>query len=104
MNKKYEGFDNWFHELEGVMLRSERCYDDVEAAKNLHPFKTLRQWMEAAFLAGRMQNTYTLTVEEDQHGLYLVLPKELLAQTGWQTGTALEWFDNEDGSWTIKAK
>jgi hypothetical protein len=51
-----------------------------------------------------MENSYQITVEEDQHGLYIQLPKELLAQTGWQTGTVLEWHDNKDGSWTIKAK
>lgn len=104
MNKKYQEFGNWFHELEGSALRSERCYDDYEAHKNIGPFKNLQRWLEAAFLAGRMQTTYELIVQEDQHGLYLVLPKELLAQTGWQSGTVLEWFDNQDGSWTIKAK
>ncbi len=104
VTKKYDQFDNWFHELEGHTMRSERCYDAVESAKHIHLFKTIREWMHAAFLAGRMENSYQITVEEDEHGLYIQLPKELLAQTGWQAGTVLEWFDNGDGSWTIKAK
>lgn len=104
VTKKYDQFSNWFHETEGFALRSERCYDDYEMHKNIGPFKNFQRWLEAAFLAGRMENTYQITVEEDQHGLYIQLPKELLAQTGWQTGTVLEWHDNKDGSWTIKAK
>lgn len=104
MTKLYDQFDNWFHELEGHALRSERCYDDYDACKNVQPFKNLRQWMEAAFLAGRMETTYTLEVLEDVDGVFLWLPKELLAQTGWTPGTTLEWHDNGDGTWTLKAK
>ena len=104
MNKLYSEFEEWFHQLDGFETRSERCYDEYEATKNLHPFKNMRRWLEAAFLAGRMQNTYALTVKEDERGLYLVLPEEMLAQTGWTEATTLEWHDNNNGSWTIKAK
>ena len=104
MTKLYKQFDNWFHELEGHASRSERCYDDYDSSKAIAPFKNLRNWLEAAFLAGRMETTYTLEVLEDQHGVYLQFPKELLAQTGWTAGTTLLWHDNGDGSWTLKAK
>lgn len=104
MTKLYNEFDDWFHEREFMHLRSERCYDEYDSNKNLGPYANLRKWLEAAFLAGRMQKTYTLEVQEDDLGIFLELPKELLAQTGWAAGTELEWFDNQDGSWTIKAR
>ncbi len=105
MSKVYKEFNNWFHELEGFATRAERCYEDHDTLKYIEPLKNLRKWLEAAFLAGRMEKTYTLAVEEDDRGNQLLtFPPELLAQCGWQEGTTLEWIDNYDGSWTLKDK
>ena len=34
--------------------------------------------------------------------LALDLPDALLVSAGWAIGDALDWTENEDGSWTIK--
>lgn len=105
MAKLYNEFNNWFHELEGFGTRAERCYSEYDTLKYTEPLKNLRQWLEAAFLAGRMETRYTLQVEEDDAGNALItFPPELLAQYGWQEGTTLVWTDNHDGSWTLKDK
>jgi hypothetical protein len=105
VTKVYKQFEDWFFEMEGVGSRSERCYDDYDTLKTIEPFANLRRWMEAAFLAGRMENQYILEIEEDGTGdQYITFPPELLAQHGWQDGTTVEWIDNGDGSWTLKGK
>lgn len=43
-------------------------------------------------------NTWTLTIGED--GI-LSLPQDLLDETGWKEGDCLNWFDNNDGSWSL---
>jgi len=47
-----------------------------------------------------------LEVQEDPETgeLMLEFPPELLNQMGWSEGDILEWFDNNDGSWSIAKK
>jgi hypothetical protein len=99
----YKDFEHWFHELENYATRAERCYDDYDIHHNLDRFTNLRRWLEAAFYAGRMQTSYVLTVEGLDSEPYITLPEEFLKAHGWQEGTVLEWTDNNDGSWTLKA-
>jgi bifunctional DNA-binding transcriptional regulator/antitoxin component of YhaV-PrlF toxin-antitoxin module len=53
-----------------------------------------------------MNNTWTLTVEEDPEtgdGI-LTFPEDLLEQAGWKEGDVLEWIDLNNGSWQLKKK
>lgn len=50
-------FFRWFHELEGLILRSERFYDDIlpyidEQKDPYAAAKMMIKWLEAAFEAG----------------------------------------------------
>lgn len=100
----YEDFEAWFHETEGLSTRSERCYDEYEMTDSIHPYKTVRKWLEAAFYAGRMQTSYVVEIEDDGRGPFITFPKELSIQQNWREGTIIDWQDNGDGSWTLKAK
>jgi len=46
--------------------------------------------------------SYTLDVQEDSDGQYLIFPEEEMKLLDWHEGDVLEWFDNGDGSWTIR--
>jgi hypothetical protein len=48
----------------------------------------------------------TLVVQEhtDTGELFFELPFEAINQMGWADGDVLEWFDNGDGSWSVKKK
>jgi hypothetical protein len=48
--------------------------------------------------------TWTVNLEEDPETGDLILPlnDDILEQTGWKTGDAIDWTDNKDGSWTMK--
>lgn len=100
----YKDFESWFHEQENYSSRAERCYDDYTSHHNLDRFKNLRKWLEAAFMAARLQTKYVLDVKGSDDDLYLDFPEELIKSQGWEVGTALQWVDNGNGSWTIKAK
>ena len=41
----------------------------------------------------------TLTVDED--GL-LIIPEDILQETGWKEGDVLEWIDNGDGTLELR--
>ena len=47
---------------------------------------------------------WTVNLEEDPETGDLILPlnDDILEQTGWKTGDAIDWTDNKDGSWTMK--
>ena len=47
---------------------------------------------------------WTINLEEDPETGDLILPlnDDILEQTGWKTGDAIDWTDNKDGSWTMK--
>ena len=55
----YKEFNNWFHELEGYCLRSERFYADFTDAINdavnrrEGMTKQMEKWLRAAFEAGK---------------------------------------------------
>jgi hypothetical protein len=50
-----------------------------------------------------MNNTWTVTLEEDPETGELIMPfpPELMSAAGWKEGDALHWIDNHDGSWTL---
>lgn len=62
-------FDEYFNELEGYGLRSERFYDDMKYAKTAHcknRDELLKYWLRAAYLMGaRQMATETLDVLGD---------------------------------------
>ena len=47
---------------------------------------------------------YVLEVQEDEYTgeCYVTFPDELLEETGWVEGTALEWSEESDGSIVLK--
>ena len=47
---------------------------------------------------------WTINLEEDPETGDLILPlnDDILEQTGWKPGDAIDWTDNKDGSWTMK--
>lgn len=47
---------------------------------------------------------WTIELEEDENGLILPLPTDLLDGVGWKVGDTIEWVDNEDGTWSLKKK
>lgn len=59
--KEYDllkSFDEYFHELEGYGLRSERFYDDMRYAETAHcknRDQLLKTWLRAAYLRGARQ-------------------------------------------------
>ena len=48
--------------------------------------------------------TWTISLEKDPETGDLILPlnDDILEQTGWKPGDAIDWTDNKDGSWTMK--
>lgn len=44
-------FDNWFNEVEGYALRSERFYEDLDYYRGDNPQVVLR-WLKAAYEVG----------------------------------------------------
>jgi hypothetical protein len=53
--------------------------------------------------AEEKKKTWTVPIEEDDLGEYVInLPDELIEQVGWQENDVLEWFDNNDGSFSLK--
>ena len=42
---------------------------------------------------------WQITIDEDG---YLPLPEELLTEMGWKEGDELDWYDNEDGSFSLR--
>jgi hypothetical protein len=50
--RKYETFDDWFNELEGFGMRSERFLDELV---NIHPSRAI-EWLQAAWECARMES------------------------------------------------
>jgi hypothetical protein len=45
----------------------------------------------------------TIVQDPDHPGeMLLDLGDEICEQLGWQPGDALEWIDNQDGTWTLR--
>lgn len=53
--KYYNTFDDWFNELEGYSLRSERFFTSLTQFSTTGTPVNLRLWLEAAFEAGRQE-------------------------------------------------
>lgn len=53
-----------------------------------------------------MQEKQILTVQENPETgeLFFELPLDAINQMGWHEGDVLDWFDNGDGSWSIKKR
>jgi hypothetical protein len=52
-----------------------------------------------------MSKSWTLEVQESPTGeQFIVFPPESLEDLDWQDGDVIQWFDNGDGSWTLKKK
>lgn len=51
-----------------------------------------------------MQEKQVLIVQENPETgeLFFELPLDAINQMGWHEGDVIEWFDNGDGSWSIK--
>ena len=45
-------FEEYFHELEGFGLRSERFYADIESQRHKEDYEVMTEWLEAAFIQG----------------------------------------------------
>lgn len=48
--------------------------------------------------------SYTLDVQEDSDGQYLIFPDEEMELLGWKEGDDIEWIENGNGSWTLRKK
>jgi hypothetical protein len=48
--------------------------------------------------------TVVLQEHPETGELFFELPLDDLNQMGWSEGDILEWFDNGDGSWSVKKK
>ncbi len=48
--------------------------------------------------------SYTLKVEQNEASgeLYCILPEELLEKMQWKTDDNIGWYNNKDGSFTLK--
>jgi len=53
---------------------------------------------------GGTARRYTLDVQEDSDGQYLIFPDEEMKLLGWKEGDDIEWIDNGNGSWTLRKK
>jgi hypothetical protein len=49
-------FEDWFYEQEGFGLRAERFFED-ECERDMQLFIKMKKWLEAAYEAGKEQNT-----------------------------------------------
>ena len=52
-------------------------------------------------LSEKKTKKHTLKVDDD--GI-LILPPEVIEETGWEEGDVLEWIDNKDGSFSLIKK
>ena len=60
-------FDDWFHELEGHCLRSERFYDSLDAFNSKPALAaSLLLWLESAYESGRehMKEEAVITAQQ----------------------------------------
>lgn len=104
-NYNYPDFNSWFTEQESFATRQERFYSEYESSKQVASDKTLRRWLEAAFYAARIQQSYTLEVQGEGEDVFITLPEEVVKNFGWEEGTVVEWNKNLEGtSWTLKEK
>lgn len=47
--------------------------------------------------------TWKVSVECDENGeCFIIFSDELIEKLGWRIDDTIEFFDNEDGSWTLK--
>ena len=46
-------FDEWFHQLEGFHLKSERFYESLDAFSKEALAISMVKWLETAFYAGK---------------------------------------------------
>lgn len=53
---KYKNFEDWFDELEGYGLRSERFFSDAECPDPFIKNRSLREWMKTAWELGKQSN------------------------------------------------
>ena len=49
-------FEDWFYEQEGFGLRAERFLEE-ECERDMKLFIEMKKWLEAAYEAGKEQNT-----------------------------------------------
>jgi hypothetical protein len=49
-------FEDWWYEQEGFGLRSERFFEE-ECGRDMQLFINMKKWLEAAYEAGKEQNT-----------------------------------------------
>lgn len=47
---------------------------------------------------------HTLEVQEDEEGMFVVFPDNVMEQLGWKEGDSIDWKDNGDGSWSLSKK
>jgi len=47
---------------------------------------------------------YTTAVQENDDGLYIELPPEMLSELGWSDNETIVWTENYDGSYTLTKK
>ena len=47
---------------------------------------------------------YTLEVQENEGGAFVVFPDDAMEQLGWKEGDSINWQDNGDGSWSLTKK
>ena len=51
-----------------------------------------------------MTNIWSVTLQKDEHDVFIPFPEQLLESQGWKLGDTIELIDNENGSWTLMKK
>lgn len=55
-------FNEWFHQLEGYHLKSERFYEEFDIVRSKEELaSTMVLWLEAAFISGKQEADQVLT-------------------------------------------
>jgi len=121
-----EKFLEYFNELEGYALRSERFYDSLNAFTNKEALAaSMVLWLEAAFIQGaktskkpnfeELQLQMTHSIERNNLLISELMKEDLLDEDGYPTYAALEiikiwdwndakgWFDFIQSIWHLKS-
>jgi hypothetical protein len=68
--------------------------------------QAITEWDQETIEALQKENkcsvTYTVNVQEDEHGPLIELPPEIIEELGWKENDIVTWHIKEDGSVTIE--
>ena len=82
--------------------RFDNNFDEINWSETLDPNQSTK--LPASKPIEKIMS-WTATVEQDKDGEYFIkFPDGLCDQMGWAVGDSLVWYNQNNGSWTLKKK